>query len=522
MSSPNITTIPLEILIHIASYLNAEEYGAVRLTCKHLEVSLFRTFALQYFSKIQFMRTEFSLQALIDISESRLSSFLKHVAIGTGIISNLGASDGISRVAPRYASINFVTHTDNNLEKQIKYNRFSQLAADQEVFIHTGLDQQMLIRAFRNLDLERVCVCGPCDNAWIGTSEEPFIVATTSYGTSQIFRETSVKLTSSIGRTTRATEMSLTSKCVQSLLYALGESGSKPKRFDIMTSSCSSSDQAFHFPTFMDKTIIPIISGLEAIHWDLDLHHNQYKRLISTPGRVICEIDTYYLRKFLSHAPQIKHLHLGSLYDHDGLFEWIGMPAPTEAYDGPSEFEPPISPMFSQLRELEIVSCSMHAQQLLKVIRKHSATLQKLYVDDTSFFDFDVDAATRFIKGLAQVGRHLKDVHLSFFAAGDHDSPITITGRYSRFGTFSYKGPNMKEELEALKVIGPSPNQYHDEDFDYTDEDEYYESDDYDQFNGFAEFGDYLQEQEHMLGFEDFFDDIEGGLILAASWTQGN
>lgn len=256
MSSPSITTIPLEILIQVASYLDTKDYGAVRQTCRHLEVSLFRTFALKYFSKIQFMRTEFSLQALVDISESRLSPFLKHVAIGTDIISSLGAFEGSARVAPRYANTNHTMHTNYNIERQIRYNRFSQLAADQEVFISTGQDQQMLIRAFRNLNLERVCICGPCDNAWDGTSGGSFFAATTSYGTSQIFRETSVRLVSSMSRTTRAVEVSTASKCVQSILFALGLSGAKPKRFDVVMNSCASSDQAFHLSSFVDKTVL--------------------------------------------------------------------------------------------------------------------------------------------------------------------------------------------------------------------------------------------------------------------------
>lgn len=285
-----------------------------------------------------------------------------------------------------------------------------------------------------------------------------------------------------------------------------------------------------------------MVSGLEAINLDIDRHDNLYKRLISPPGREPCEIDTYYLRKFLSHATLIKFLHLGNLHDRDGFFEWLGARAPSEAYDGPPEFEPPSSPIFSQLRELEIVSCSMSPQQLLTIVRKHSTTLRRLFIEDVSLFDIDIEAAARFIKGLAQVGKHLEDVHLSFFAAGDHDFPVAITGRYSRGGIFSYKGPNMKEELEDLTVIGPPPSDFQGnpnsnifqrqvqmltlraltiEDDDLSDEDMYDDSeyDEYDDINGFDDFEEYLQEQEDGMGvINDIFNELESGLIVAGKY----
>ncbi|EMR72374.1 putative f-box domain-containing protein [Eutypa lata UCREL1] len=77
-----LLSMPLEVLLHISSYLTTPEYGMLRRTSKHLEASFFKPFAREFFTKRQFMLTEFSLQALVDISKSRFADYLSHLIIG--------------------------------------------------------------------------------------------------------------------------------------------------------------------------------------------------------------------------------------------------------------------------------------------------------------------------------------------------------------------------------------------------------------------------------------------------------
>lgn len=75
-------TLPLEVLLNITRHLNTPDYCNVRLASKYFEEQLHNAFAKEFFTKRQFMISEFSLQALIDISKSRFSSNLTHVIIG--------------------------------------------------------------------------------------------------------------------------------------------------------------------------------------------------------------------------------------------------------------------------------------------------------------------------------------------------------------------------------------------------------------------------------------------------------
>jgi hypothetical protein len=77
-----LLSVPLEVLLQITSHLTTVEYGNLRRTCKQVETVLFSSFSKEFFRKKQFMISEFSLQALVDISKSRFSSVLSHVIMG--------------------------------------------------------------------------------------------------------------------------------------------------------------------------------------------------------------------------------------------------------------------------------------------------------------------------------------------------------------------------------------------------------------------------------------------------------
>jgi len=79
-----LLSLPLEILVEISSYLTTPDLGALRLTCKQVERSLWDWFSKEFFAKKQFMITQQSLQALVDISHHpSLSKILQHVIIST-------------------------------------------------------------------------------------------------------------------------------------------------------------------------------------------------------------------------------------------------------------------------------------------------------------------------------------------------------------------------------------------------------------------------------------------------------
>jgi hypothetical protein len=146
---PRLTAIPLEVLLQITSNLTTPEYGNLRLTCKHLEETVFTSFAREFFSKRQFMFTQFSLQVLVDISKSRLASCLSHVIFGLERPSL--RSSGIIRVP-----FSAVPQMQTTLQKT-QSNRLRQEYVDHMSLLSTGQDVEMLAEAFSKLsNLETV------------------------------------------------------------------------------------------------------------------------------------------------------------------------------------------------------------------------------------------------------------------------------------------------------------------------------------------------------------------------------
>jgi hypothetical protein len=129
-SPSHLLSIPLEILLQISRRLTTPEYGNLRRTCKAIESTLLNAFAQEFFTKRQFMLTEFSLQALLDISKSRLSRYMNHVIIGMERPTN-----ATYRIAPDHGS---------------NYHMLQE-SIDHMTLLYTGQDVEMLTEAFSSL-----------------------------------------------------------------------------------------------------------------------------------------------------------------------------------------------------------------------------------------------------------------------------------------------------------------------------------------------------------------------------------
>jgi len=137
-SSP-LAAVPIEVLLQINRHLTTPEYGNLRLTCKHIEDQLLLAFAKEFFKKRQFMFTEFSLQAFIDISKSRFGSNLKHVIFGL---------EQPSTSIPLGPPPTFqATHPPDLAQK----NRLTMDWFNHSSFLDTGRNVEMLAEAFSAL-----------------------------------------------------------------------------------------------------------------------------------------------------------------------------------------------------------------------------------------------------------------------------------------------------------------------------------------------------------------------------------
>jgi hypothetical protein len=134
-----LLSVPLEVLLNITYHLTTPEYGNLRLTCKNIESTLLTPFSREFFTKRQFMFTEFSLQTLVDISKSRFSSTLSHIIFG------------LER--PSSSSLPLSQHNAGNPppDMRVKQNRLLQECFGHMTLLNTGQDVEMLADAFSNL-----------------------------------------------------------------------------------------------------------------------------------------------------------------------------------------------------------------------------------------------------------------------------------------------------------------------------------------------------------------------------------
>ncbi|KAI0852500.1 hypothetical protein F5Y00DRAFT_226790 [Daldinia vernicosa] len=436
MPSPNLTTIPLEILVWIASYFNGRDLKAARLVCRQLDVSLFQKFAQKYFTKVRCTCTEYSLKALVDISESRLSPYLKHVVIEADLL--------------HYEQINadwgYYGITAGSTEVQVSGNRFTQWTADQLSFLNTGLDQQYLTKAFRNLKLERV---GLCDSDQISSSSVCNCASHKgiSLGTSQVYTETDASPHLQQMEPTGMHRPQEAVRCVQSVLFALGESRSRPRRLDICLMYTLLPDQAFNVPNFAKDIILPMISGLETIDLHLGLY-SSFPQLISPNNGVPVIIGTYYLRTFLSHATHLEALHFKAM-DLEDLSDWLGAPISYNDYEGPPELKPPNTPALTKVHECEFKGCKLPLQSLLHITRKCSG-LRKLTLTNIIFAEANDDMFCRLFMEILESSAHLESIHLYNIKYAHGAVTVYFGKRDYRSRLFFYQGLNVKAELEAL------------------------------------------------------------------------
>lgn len=353
-----ILDLPLEILLQIASYLSFEDHGAARTACRHLDAALLEPYALRYLSRMQFMRMDFSLQTLVDMSRSRMSPYVRRVAVSMEQFLAPGFSG-----APNYSA---------------HYHRQADL-------LRSGRDLDMLTRAFARLGhLDQVAV----HSYYTFQSTRPW----TSHGARRLLRETGVDLSR---EKPPPDFQGILSGFVPALLHAVGSareraeaeaeaeggaaagaadgahhagprgvdgadthgdeelSSSSPpswapggaaavvvppplRGFEVALASGALPDTAFDIPPHMRSAVVPVLAGLESLALPV-------KFADRTPGLRPLPAEnpndsTYHLRRFLrlvdgegGGGGRLRRLCLTvfQVYheETEAFFGWLGAPA---------------------------------------------------------------------------------------------------------------------------------------------------------------------------------------------------
>lgn len=361
--APPLLRMPAEILQQIASHLTTPDYGRFRMSCKHLEVSFFNAFTREFFMKKQFMITPFSLQALIDMSESRMADAMRHVIFG--LESPMAFFD--------------YYHVAHNIQTPLqKYNLTAHLG-QHTALLDCAYDIEMMSQAFAKLkNLEIVEIR---DFRSYRTRDQ---TRWKSYGVTTFEEETGRRMTY---QTTHSDmDKARVARSFQNILRGLGKTDTRPKRFEVNTRGSGLLDMAFEIQRYDEPRFIPLLASLEALHLDLGPGSGRSPILVADEDNGHHECVAYYLRKFLPHVHNLRVLrvnfpHLGTTAE--GFLTWFQAIQPIELpgtdSDDPGGLPRAPPPMyFKKLQQLEIGKVDLRPELLLGLFKKYRNTLKTL------------------------------------------------------------------------------------------------------------------------------------------------
>ncbi|RYP68235.1 hypothetical protein DL770_008471 [Monosporascus sp. CRB-9-2] len=370
--SSRLLSMPLEVLLHISSYLTTPDYGVLRLVCKHLEASFFNSFAKEFFSKRQFMFTEFSLQALVDISRSRLAPSLKYLIISV-----------------ERPTTNMLTESDErarNTGQYDEFNRFKEEFMSHQFLKSTGRDFELLAEALQNLSGVRTV--GVRDYSAHGRFRDGALARWSSYGAPTFYKQTGLR-----PRSTSFHYQSLYQCHVfQTILRALGKSPKvNAERFEVILRNETLPDQAFYIPQHLEPTLTPVLANLKALYLDLD------DRLPPTRFAIGDGVQCCYsvaLMEFLSKLPALEHLRLNfQHYDSvhasellqwlskrpNGPKDWSGLALPIQrALQAATTPRPPPPAEFTRLSQIDLGFTIVKLHVLVELYKRYQSTLRSI------------------------------------------------------------------------------------------------------------------------------------------------
>lgn len=404
--------IPAEILACIADELDIEDYGNLRLANRQIHDYTFPYFAKKFFGRRKFFRGYLSLSTLLAISESRVSPYLETLILGSELLEFGAPGD-----AP-------------NVSKEAYYKAY----ADQTSMLASGWDRDTLIDALRNLpNLKGVGVESFDDRElwdFDDTVPVPNSVIDGGYGLKTLLRSLGYEA----GRPpNQASPVTQWVTAVQTLLGAVARAGARPKSFSITGKSVNKcyisgdslgvDDDAFNIPSFLERSLVPVLEGLEEL--DLEV----YNRALYPSPEDSTTCRTCHLRRFVGLPRELKKLRIARLTgamtaienpeERGGFWTWLGWSpkgkgkavaaaasdAAAENEDGSenndnqqwqwdtipaSSTNPLVSPQpipLSHLRELHLAGEDILSENLARLLKKVAPTLTRLDLHDLNLCD---------------------------------------------------------------------------------------------------------------------------------------
>lgn len=397
------------------------------MTSRYIENMLFNSFADEFFSRKQFMLTSFSIQALIDISKSRMAPRIRRLQFGL---------EQLKRECAFHPS-----------------DRVVQMYANQSQLWNSGAQDDMLAQALVNLHNLEDVVIRDFDSP---TRMRDFPNATwRSYGYAS-----AVALGAEFNNTRRgygaivAEMYDPASRTFASLLHALGKSGQQAKGLEIMFRQGNNlSDSSFDVPDFLQPTVLPYLQNLENLHLCVVLGRG------TLTGEMSQSSGAQFLCRFLSYTPKLKNLRINGvrafnpgmnrLMDHladstlpvDKHGRGLSLGCLEEFSLGMMEVEGPLL-----VRVLKNIAPSLRSLELWRVILR--GNLDEEYLDNPKAAK---PLWSTFCQDLLQVEQlNLRHVMLGCLEDGNGNRNLMGKGRVQFNGSekATYTGPDWKRFVE--------------------------------------------------------------------------
>ncbi|KAF4546696.1 putative f-box domain containing protein [Lasiodiplodia theobromae] len=289
-----IAKLPQELIDRIVDFLPTVTLGHVRLTCKLMEHHLFTYFSKHYFTKKQFMVTEASLQALVDISEHpALSPCLKHLIIG----------------------LDHYVFWSRALAPALDYTVFIQrkgAAESQRRMFTTGRAVSLLARALSNLRNLQTLDIRDFNSQTRVRDSETGSGAWRSWGAPTLEAQ-GHELAMSDGNNTTNTDDYFHNRVFQAVLGAMANSSGRPKALMVILRHRirGLNDCAFGLDQWMEESIAPALESLQTLHLDVLLDNQTHTFITDAqPFQDIFDMSNTRIRHFLSRTRNVTSLRL--------------------------------------------------------------------------------------------------------------------------------------------------------------------------------------------------------------------
>lgn len=370
-SSCFISTIPLEVLLRITDSLKTPDLCSFRLTCRSVEQSLYNTFVTEFFARKQFMVSNFSLQALIDMAKSRLGQHMRVVQIAT---DHFNEANDVSGDEPE------------------QKKRYQELVAEETSLWATSQYVDMLTEAFVSLPNLQDVIIRDCNSK--SRSRDGWRHEWTSYGAPTVLEETRVKLgqRESIDWARPNFPLDIPSQVFIAVLHALAASDAPLRGIEVIArNGWRLGNEAFTLPaeTEGETGIGPVLARLEKLHLCIE-SPPPMRPVVSDGESSPPEAAHERLLAFLAKTSGVKNLRINEAFSKDGtLGRLIERMAQTPGSD-PSEetfgetsgekacLSPALVVLMPHLEELSLGLIDIEAPILLSLIAKFAPSLRTL------------------------------------------------------------------------------------------------------------------------------------------------